>query len=79
MSAPHEEEANDQPFRMLGDLSSMVSTAYRELTVSDDGVFSQDVKYDPAFFELKIPHGYKGADLPLWQFATQPNPEFRDE
>lgn len=77
--APHEEEANDQPFRMLGDLSSMVSTAYRELTVGDDGVFSLDVKYDPAFFELKIPHGYKGADLPLWQFAIQPNPEFRDE
>lgn len=39
----------------------------------------RSVKYDPAFFELKIPHGYKGADLPLWQFAIQPNPEFRDE
>lgn len=79
VSAPAEEEANDQPFRMLGDLSSMVSTAYRELTVGDDGVFSLDVQYDPAFFELKIPRGYKGEGLPLWQFAIQPNPEIRHE
>lgn len=76
VSAPDEEEANDQPFRMLGDLSSMISTAYRELTVGNDGVFSLDVKYDPAFFELKIPDGYKGEELPLWQFALQPNPKF---
>ena len=79
VSAPDEDEANDQPFRMLGDLSSMVSTAYRELTVGDGGVISLDVKYDPAFFDLKIPDAYKGADLPLWQFAIQPNPEFRHE
>lgn len=77
--APDEDEANDQPFRMLGDLSSMVSTAYRELTVGDDGVLSLDVKYDPVFFELKIPDGYKGVDVPLWQFAIQPNPDFRYE
>jgi Holliday junction resolvase len=77
VSAPDEGEANDQPFRMLGDLSSMVSTAYRELTVGDNGVFSLDVKYDPTFFELKIPDGYKGDALPLWQFAIQANPDFR--
>lgn len=79
VSAPDEEPSDDQPFRMLGDLSSMVSTAYRELTVGDDGMFSLDVKYDPAFFELKIPDGYKGDALPLWQFAIQPNPEFTYE
>lgn len=79
VSAPDDDGPNDQPFRMLGDLSSMVSTAYRELTVGDGGVISLDVKYDPAFFDLKIPDGYKGNDLPLWQFALQPNPEFKLE
>lgn len=79
VSSPDEEPRDDQPFHMLGDLSSMVSSAFRELTVGDDGVFSLDVKYDPAFFELKIPEGYKGDALPLWQFLIQPNPDFKYE
>lgn len=57
----------------------MVSAAYRDLTVDDEGVFSLDVRYDPEFFELRIPEGYKGNALPLWQFSIQPNPEFRYE
>jgi Holliday junction resolvase len=67
----------DQEFEIVGSLSSMVSNAFRELTVSDDaGIVSLDVKYDPSFFQLKIPEDYKGKGLPIWQFIIQPNPEF---
>jgi len=71
------EDFVDQPFQMIGELSSMVSNAFRELTVSDDhGVIALDVKYDPRFFKLDIPSGYRGNALPLWQFILQPNFEF---
>lgn len=79
VSKPDEGPSNDQPFHIVGDLSSMVSAAYRDLTVGDEGVFSLDVRYDPEFFDLRIPEGYKGNALPLWQFSIQPNPEFRCE
>lgn len=79
VSAPDEEPMDGQPFHMLGDLSSMISSAFRELTEGDDGVSSLDVKYDPTFFELRIPEGYKGDALPLWQFVIQPNPDFKYE
>jgi len=76
-SASPRERVTDQEFEIVGSLSSMISNAFRELTVSDDdGIVSLDVKYDPSFFELKIPEDYRGKGLPLWQFIIQPNPEF---
>jgi len=76
-SASPRERVTDQEFEIVGSLSSMNSNAFRELTVSDDdGIVSLDVKYDPSFFELKIPEDYRGKGLPLWQFIIQPNPEF---
>ncbi|MDU9006900.1 hypothetical protein [Sedimentitalea todarodis] len=75
--APEQEgEPDDQPFHSLGTLSSMISSAFHELTVENDGVVSMDVRYDPAFFNLQIPEGYKGSSLPLWQLVLQPNMEF---
>lgn len=76
-SASPREPLIDQEFEIVGSLSSMISNAFRELTVSDDdGIVSLDVKYDPSFFELKIPEDYRGKGLPLWQFIIQPNPDF---
>lgn len=74
-----DEPQGDHPFRMLGDLSSMVSSAFREITVSDEGIVSLDVKFDPSFFQVAITHDYKGEDLPLWQFAIQPNLDLMDK
>lgn len=71
-----EEEISDQPFRSMGNLSSMVSTAFQELTIENNGVVSMDVRYDPSFFHLQIPEKYKGGSLPLWQFVLQPNMDF---
>jgi hypothetical protein len=73
---PEEEKLDDQPFRSVGTLSSMVSSAFQELTVEDNGVVSMDVGYDPSFFHLQIPEKYKGGSLPLWQFVLQANMEF---
>lgn len=71
------DEEDEQPFRMLGDLSSMISNAFRELTVSDDsGVVALDVKYDPHIFHLDIPSDYRGKAFPLWQFIMKPNFDF---
>jgi len=71
-----DDEPYDQPFHSLGTLSSMVSCAFQELTVEDNGVVSMDVRYDPVFFNLQIPENYKGSSLPLWQFVLKPNMEF---
>jgi hypothetical protein len=79
INASSDEPQDDQPFRVLGDLSSMVSSAFRDATVDDKGIVSLDVKYDPSFFQVDIPQDYKGKDLPLWQFELKPNPEFRYE
>ena len=55
----------------------MVSSAFQELTVEDDGVVSMDVRYDPVFFNLQIPKKYNGQSLPLWQLVLEPNLDFR--
>jgi len=69
-----EHPSNNQQFEIVGDLSSMISAAFRELTADDlAGVFALDVGQDPQAFSLRIPKNYKGEALPLWQFAIQPN------
>jgi len=72
------EEENAEEFRSLGTLSSMVSKAFRELTVDDEaGIIALDVNYDPDMFRIQIPEGYRGESLPLWQFILQPNFDFK--
>lgn len=72
-----EEPANCEPFEIIGDLSTMISNAFCELTTDESAdVVSLDVKYDPDFFSLAIPQNYKGDALPIWQFEIQPNPDF---
>lgn len=69
-----EPASENQQFEIVGDLSSMVSTAFRELTADNGaGVFALDVGQDPQAFSIRIPKNYKGEALPLWQFAIEPN------
>lgn len=75
-SSTPNEVSNDQDFEIIGNLSSMISNAFRELTVDDGSdVVSLDVKYDPEFFSLAIPKDYDGEALPIWQIELQPNLE----
>jgi Holliday junction resolvase len=72
-----DEPVDEQPFQILGHLSSMISNAFRELTSGDTGVVSLDVKHDPMSFQVDIPKKYRGSAMPLWQFVIQPNSNFR--
>lgn len=65
-------------YAIVGELSSMVSTAYNELTTYENRVIALDVKVDPEIFKVDIPEGYKGENLPLWQFSIMPNDKCLD-
>lgn len=69
--------SEEQTFSMIGELSSMISAAYSEQTVYEQSVVALDTKLEPSVFSVEIPDGYKGNDLPLWQFIMQPNPDFK--
>lgn len=71
-----EHPPEEQPFALIGELSSMISSAYNEHTVYERSVIALDTKVDPDVFSVEIPMGYKGESLPLWQFEMQPNPDF---
>ncbi|RUO36937.1 hypothetical protein CWE13_08820 [Aliidiomarina shirensis] len=67
----------EQIFSMIGELSSMISISYGEQTLYEKSVVALDTNLDPEVFAVEIPEGYKGKELPLWQFMMQPNPKFR--
>ncbi|PCM44044.1 hypothetical protein [Marinobacter sp. ANT_B65] len=69
--------SDEQNFSMIGELSSMVSASYGEQTTYEKSVIALDTNLDPGVFAVKIPEGYKGKGLPLWQFIMQPNPDFK--
>ncbi|MGN4069875.1 hypothetical protein ACS0Y7_35270, partial [Burkholderia gladioli] len=73
-----EEPTSEQPFSMLGQFSSMASSAYSELTVVDRVPVAMDAPVDPDVFSLAIPSDYKSATLPLWRFQVLPNWDFVD-
>jgi len=68
-----EHPSDNEGFDMIGYLSSMISTAYRERTILDDKVVSIDANVDPVQFNIGIPDDYKSDELPLWRFKIQPN------
>lgn len=75
----HEEEmenSRQQGFGIIGDLSSMVSTAYKQHTVYEQRVIALDSAADPEVFSVEIPEGYKGDKLPLWQIELRPNTDW---
>lgn len=63
-------------FAIVGELSSIVSSAYNEHTVYARRVIALDTKVDPDFFSIDITDGYSGENLPLWQLKLQPNFSF---
>lgn len=67
----------DQIFSIIGDLSSMISSSYREQTVYEKSVIALDTNLEPSVFAVNIPDKYKGNNLPLWQFIMQSNPDFK--
>lgn len=73
-----DEPTEGQPFSMLGQFSSMVSTAYSEFTVVDRVPVALDAPVDPDAFSLAIPSDYRSATLPLWRFQVLPNWDFVD-
>lgn len=73
-----EEPEEEQEFKFIGTLSSMISTAYSELTVYERKVAALDVKHNPSVFSLEIPESYSGERLPLWQFEITANPGFKE-
>lgn len=68
--------AEGQPFAIIGDLSSMISSAYNEHTVYERSVVSLDPELDPDFFAINIRPEHESKELSLWQFSIHPNPEF---
>ncbi|GAB7265539.1 hypothetical protein DZJ_20890 [Dickeya ananatis] len=63
-------------FDFIGNLSSMITTAFNELTVNERRVTSIDTMLEPHALSITIPEGYKGKNLPLWLISQQPNTEF---
>ena len=74
---PYGDWDKEAGFAMVGEFSSMVTSAYNEHTVYEHKIVALDVKIDPELFSVAIPDGYSGQNLPLWQMAIQPNPNFK--
>jgi hypothetical protein len=77
ITARPETSHEGQHFEGIGNLSSLVTSAYGEMTVKDRRPIALDVAADPAAFALYIPEDYKSDTLPLWRFVLQPNPDFQ--
>lgn len=69
--------SEEQNFSVIGVLSSMVSASYGEQTTYEKSVIALDTNLEPGVFAVKIPEGYEGKDLSLWQIIIQPNPDFK--
>lgn len=69
------EEAQQRGFDFIGDLSSMITSAFNERTVYEQKVTALDTRMDDVF-KVEIRKGYKGEQLPLWLMSIQPNPDF---
>lgn len=67
----------EQLFSMIGELSSMISSSYAEQTIYKKSVIALDTNLEPSVFAVLIPDGYKGNNLPLWQFIMEPNQDFK--
>lgn len=67
------ETHQDQDFAIIGNLSTMVSNGFRDLTVKDGEVVALTLGIDPSAFSVLIPEDYSGEGLPLWRFIIQSN------
>ena len=71
-------ESQSEPnFAIIGTLSTMISNGFKEYTVEEGNVVSLDLAFPTDVFRFFIPEGYKGKNLPLWQFEIQPNENYK--
>lgn len=66
------ERTQGQSFEITGELSSMISRQFKWLTAPDGKVEMLGAGPDESFLGKLIPKGYKGQDLPIWQFTILP-------
>jgi len=71
------ELAEKQGFEFIGDLSSMITSAFNERTIYEQRVTSLDARMEDVF-KVKIRKEYKGENLPLWLMSMQPNPDYHE-
>lgn len=72
-------EKTEPNFSIIGQLSSMISMAFKEYTVKNGKVSKMKPEVDLSYFKLVIPSDYKGKDLPLWRFIMHPKEKVEEE
>lgn len=72
VKAPAEKDLA-QPFAMIDALSSMISTAYIDLTAEQSTVHRLTPNVEPGSLGLLIDPKYRGRHLPLWRFYQESN------
>lgn len=63
-----DEPAEEQPFSLIGSMSSMVSRRFLSMTTSSGHVQRLAPKSLESDLGIRIPDNYKGKALPLWRF-----------
>jgi len=66
------ERTPEQGFEVIGELSSMISRQFKWLAAPDGKVEMLGARPHESFLGKLIPKGYKGKDLPIWQFIVHP-------
>jgi hypothetical protein len=73
---PKREDPNpEQRFLMIGSLSEMICRQFNSLTTDHGRVTRLSPERDPSKFGAKIPQGFKGGVLGVWQFELKPEKE----
>lgn len=73
-----EEPTTDQPFEMVGSVSSIISRRFDDLTTQNGKVVRLKPTVTPDALGLRIPEDYSGDALKLWQFSILPNDDIDD-
>lgn len=74
-----EEPPEEQRFCLVGYMSQMLSTRYKQFTADPEGVSRLTPNSQPTQMSGLIPEGYKGKALPIWHFTQLPNYEDIDK
>ncbi|MEN6370487.1 MAG: hypothetical protein ABFD64_00585 [Armatimonadota bacterium] len=72
VAAP-EKTVPNQGFEIIGSLSKIISSQYRNLTAEDKQLIRLSPSAQPGSLGIFIPASYKGIDLKLWQFHVTPS------
>lgn len=67
-----EEQSEEQPFEMLGYMSTMIAQRFNDLTTDSAGVQRLTPHVPPGSLAARIPGRVQDMQLPLWVFHTRP-------